>query len=434
MRFRKLAGTSLVLACVAAAQDLSPEPQLLVRIESHMREELSHLPNYTCLETIARFQNETARQSKPPGRLEPLDTVRLEVVYSNRREWYGAPGERSLSADNPLEFVDSGLVGTGAFAMILHNVFEAAMITYRGQEDLGGRTAVKYDFRLPGPALKISIPGGLGTVGQEGSFWVDPQSLDLIRLDSRAIDIPRYLPLEETSTKVNYARTQIGGATALLAQQADLHMLETSGVEGYDRIEFTHCRAFSAQSAIRFASEPHNTGEPSPSEGPNTLSVARAVEAVPALLLVTVQLTTPITDKDAVGTLIEGKISGDVLRKGKIVIPNGSLVRGRIRRLERYRDSGSKDFIVGLEFTEVQIDGESRRFYADLLRMDKRPGIRPSLSEQVLVTSSAGLRTRSQTITLPELPGVASFFVYGKTFTVPSGFRTVWRTRGLIRH
>jgi hypothetical protein len=430
MRFWKLAGTALLLACVAAAQGLSPELQLLERIKSHMRNELSKLPNYTCLETLARFQNE----SKPGGRLEPLDTVRLEIAYSNHREWFGAPGDRNFSSDNPLELVGSGMMGTGAFAIILTNIFHSSPIAYRGQEELGGRMAAKYEFRMPGKALEISIPGGLGTVGLEGSFWVDRQSLDLIRLDTRPIDIPPYLPLEEDNSTVYYTRTQIGEYTALLAQQADLHMLETRGTENYDRIEFTHCRAFSAQSAIRFDSEPHDAAEPLPADSIKALSAAGAVvEAVPPFLLTTVQLTKPITDKDTVGELIEARVSGDVVQKGKIVIPNGSLVRGRIRRLERYRGKQSADFIVGLEFTEVEVSGGSLRFYADLLRMDKRPGIRQSLSAQVLVIASVGVEAKTQIITLPELRRVASFFVQGKTFAIPAGFRMVWRTRGIIR-
>ena len=92
-------------------------------------------------------------------------------------------------------------------------------------------------------------------------------------------------------------------------------------------------------------------------------------------------------------------------------------------------------FIVGLEFTEVEMhDGGWLLFYADLLRIDKSPQIQPTLSERVLVRDTGGrVQTREETISLPELPGVASFFVRGMTFTVPSGFRMVWRTRGPIR-
>jgi hypothetical protein len=436
MRPWKLAGASLVLVCVGAAQDLAPEVLLLARIKSHMRAELSNLPGYTCIETITRFHRASGRRSQFQGQLKPVDTVRLEIVYSNHREWYGLPGGRNLSADNPFGFISSGMIGTGDFALDLNNIIEGAIFKYRGEEALGGRMAVKYDFYLPRllKAFVISVAGGSGTVGQEGSFWADPHSLDLIRLESHANEIPPSLPVEEVSTKVHYARTRIGEYNVLLAQQADMHLLQTMGAESYDHVEFTHCRAFSAQSAIRFDSESQELEKELPPDTPAVPSAPVSPSpAVPALLLITVQLTTPITDKDAVGTPIEGKVSGDVRHKGKIVIPNGSRVRGRIRRLERYQESGSGDFVVELEFTGVEANGGPLRFYADLLRMDRSPGIRPTLSEPVAVRSDGRYQTTSQTITLPELPGVASFFVHGNTFTVPNGLRMIWKTRGPIR-
>jgi len=325
------------------------------------------------------------------------------------------------------------LTGSGAYAMTLHNALEAARITFVTWESLGGRTAAKYDFHVLARALQISIPGGVGMVGEEGSFWVDPTSLDLIRLDSRAVDIPPYLPLEETRMEVNYARMQLGASNALLPQQANVHLAQTTGVEDYDRMEFTHCRAFSVQSTIHFDSGSKDLPGPSPLDGVRIPPAAATVVAVPPFLLIKLQHTTPITSNDTVGKLIEAKVSGDVVQKRMIIVPNGSLARGRIRRLERYEGGRGEYYIVGLEYTEVEASRGPLRFYADLVQMDKRPEIRPSLSEQVLVRSNFGFKPEAQTITLPELPGVASFFVHGKTFNLPTGFGMVWRTRGLIR-
>jgi hypothetical protein len=434
MRLWKIAGASLVLACVGTPQDLAPNVLFLARIKSHMREELSHIPNYTCLETISRFRKDPGSHPQSHGQLTALDRVRLEIVYTNHREWYGSPGDQNLSVENPVAFIGSGMIGNGAFASALNNILGGASFTYRGEEALGGRTAIRYDFRLPRllKPLKISIAGSEGMVGEEGSLWADPQSLDLIRLESRADEIPPYLPLEEASTNVNYARMRIGDYSVLLAQQADSYMLDAAGVESYNRLEFTHCRAYSVRSDIRFDPELQEPPQALPSGSPPAPSSPDAAgQAVPALLLITVQLTTSISDKDAVGTLIEGKVSIDVLRKGKILIPNGSVVRGRIRRLERYE--GGRAFIVGLEFSEVEVRGGVLPFYADLLRIDKSPRIQPRLSERILVRDTAGVQTREEAITLPELPGVASFFVSGMTFAVPTGFRMVWRTRGPIR-
>ena len=436
----RLVGALVLLVCGADAQNLAPEVLLLARIKSHMREELSQLPNYTCLETITRFHKATAIHSK----MKPLDTVRLEILYSNHREWYGSPGGRSFSQNHPRGFVGSGMIGDGIFALTLANLFltNGATFTYRGEEALRGRKAARYDFRLARliSGLQISLIGGSGTVGEEGSFWADLQSLDLLRLETRAAEIPPFLPLQEMTMNVNYARTRIGPHNVLLAQQADLHMFTLLGEENYDRFEFTHCRAFQAQSAIRFETElEDNPAERPKTAGGSDLAVpSSADESVPALLRITVDLTTSVTEKDVVGTTIEGRVSGDVRRKGKIIIPNASVVRGRIRRLEHYQGGGY--FILGLEFTEVEANGRSLRFYADLLSIksiDRRLAIRQTISEEVVIPfSSTGgprLTTRTDTITLPELPGVASFFVRGATFTLPSGFRMIWRTRGVIR-
>lgn len=424
----KLAVALLVLAAAGAPQDFAPEVVMLARIKTHLRGEVSHLPNYTCLETITRFHKEAVRES-----LKPLDTVRLETVYSDHHEWFGSPGDRNLGTGDPGRFVGSGLIGGGVFASTLNNILAGATFTYRGEEALNGRAAVRYDFRFPRQpnAFEISMVGGAGTVGEKGSVWVDSQSLDLIRLVSHADEIPPYLPLVAQSTEIDYARTQIGDLSVLLAQEANVQLTEESGVTNYDRVEFTHCRAFSAQSTIRFDEGPDETaGSPGKPAAP---AATEGIPAIPANHLVMVQLTTPISSRDAVGTLIGGKVVGDVLSKGTVVIRAGAVARGRIRRLERYQGAGRAEFIVAIEFTEVEARGGATPFYADLLRMDPLPGVRPSLTDRVVVQSGPIEKTDVETITLPELPGVASFFVAGEAFTIPGGLRMVWRTRGPIR-
>ncbi|HUI54399.1 MAG TPA: polymer-forming cytoskeletal protein [Bryobacteraceae bacterium] len=425
-----LLGALTVLACGAGAQELDPGVRLLARIKDHMREELSQIPNYTCLETIVRFRKAPGRGAK----LQPADTVRLEIVYSDHKEWYGSPGDRKLSSDDPAGFVGSGMIGTGSFATTLHNLFQTtgATFTYRGEETLGNRSAARYDFHWPRwmGGFEVSIFGGTGTVGERGSFWADPQSLDLIRLESAADEIPPFLLLQELRSSMNYARMRIGEYSALLAQQADTDMLKTTGEESYDRLEFTHCRAFTAESAIRFGTGADD-GAKQPAQDSDASVRGTASASIPALLKVTVRLASTITEKDAVGTLIEGRVMGDVLRKGKVVIANDAVVRGRIRRLERYQ--GGQDWIVGLEFTEVEASAGAVPFYGDLLQMDPLPGLRPTLSEQVPVNPAGQFQVTPETVTLPELPGVASFFVHGKTFTLSSGVRMIWRTRGPLR-
>ena len=102
---RLVLAISTVAICLAA-QGLAPDVLQVARVRMHLADALTHLPNYTCLETITRWQ----RQPLDP-RLMPLDIVRLEIVYSDRQEWYGSPGERRLTVKDPIQFVGSGMIG-----------------------------------------------------------------------------------------------------------------------------------------------------------------------------------------------------------------------------------------------------------------------------------------------------------------------------------
>ena len=148
-------------------------------------------------------------------------------------------------------------------------------------------------------------------------------------------------------------------------------------------------------------------------------------------------LTTPLSEQANVGQLIHGKVSGNVRYMDRILIPNGAVVVGRVRRLERY--SQSEDyFIVALEFSEMQAGASRLRFYADLQSLDPTPAIELFLSNSSRDSRDLGHRglpvvTTNEQIRLPDLPGVGSFFIRGGRFSLPTGFRMVWKTRELSR-
>jgi hypothetical protein len=424
----RLAGALALCTSGLAPQELSTEILQMHRAKVHLADEVMRLPNYTCLETVARFHREPLQR-----RFMPLDTVRLEIVYSERQEWFGSPGERRLTTKNPIRFVGSGMIGTGVFGILVSNIASGAVVNSHGEEIINGRRTLRYAFRLPQllKPMRIELAEGAGIVGEEGSLWVDALSLDLVHLEANATEIPIFLPLRVATSTVSYALVQLGGESAVLPEHATLYILESSGVEEYDRLDFTHCRTFSAQSDLRFDTTEETSTGASEARSPHAASDA-VPGAVPPFLPVAVRLATPITDHDAVGTLIQGKVTGEVRHKGRVLIPDGAVVHGRIRRLERRGET--RDFIVGLEFTEVETAEGRMRFLADFLKMDKNRMISELRFERVFVRNEHGaLEGQSVTVTLPELPGVASFFIRGERFTIPAGFKMLWRTRGVIR-
>ena len=419
----------LILLGAAIPQDLPPGVLLFSRIQRHIREELQHLPDISCLETVRR-------EHRPPnGKLRSLDTVRLEVLSTGDKELFAAPGDRKFSDRPPISFAGSGTLGNGFFGLYLKSVLLNYNVSrvYKGEEEVAGRRLARWDYRLPlmWSGQTIQLPEGSGTVGLHGSFWADPQTLDVIRLELNADDFPPTLPLTEAVWSINYARTSLEGhAAVLLPRSGELRMTSFSGEANTNTIEFTNCRVFAAESTIHFDA-PGSVPE-TPAFG--VASVDQTLRPLPAGLKIAVRLLTRISAGMAVGELIEGKVEASVPPKGALLIAAGSPVRGRIRRLERDTDP-IPYFVVGLEFTEVELQGIRHRFYGDLTGVESAPGVELRLTvatrtEEVNpARAPRQVRTTTEVLTLPDLPGVGTFFVRGSDLDLPPGFRTDWTTR-----
>lgn len=443
---------AVIFAGMAIPQDLPPGVLLLSRVKHHIQEELKKLPNITCLETVQR------EYQPPRGKMRPLDTICLEVLTNGHKELFASPGDRKFSARHPISHAGSGVLGNGLFGLYLKDILLNAYVSieYKGEEEAGGRRLARFDYRLPvmWSGEVIQTPEGSGTVGLHGSFWVDEQTYDVLRLELNADDFPPTLPLTEAVTRINYARTGLAGnVVVLLPESAEFRMAKFSGEISHNRIEFTHCRAFETQSAVNF--DAPDSAEQAPRFGVS--SIDDMLRPLPGGLQIVVKLRSRISGDMAVGTLIDGVVADKVAaKKGAVLIPAGSPVRGRVRRMERYADPFPY-FVVALEFTEVELQGIRHRFYAELVEIEATPGVEQTLvynsATRVRHTATSQLsntlpdilnppttgelvegedmeikRTRER-LWLPNLPGVATFFFKGDRLDLPQGFRTVWKTR-----
>lgn len=410
--------TSLI-AGMAGPQDLPPGVLLVSQIKDHTKNQLTHMLDYTCLETIHRYH-------KPPRRdweTKPKDTVRLEVLYAGKKEMYSAPGDRHFTDDHPSAFSSGGMSQDGLFGMYLYDVVVsgAALFTYRGEEDLAGRRAAKYDYRVSAFQQPLTLTlgeRGQGVVGIKGAFWADPVSLDVLRLSVEAYDIPPSLPVESSVTVMNYAPVRIGDRLIMLAQSAEGEIEMTSGEADRNLLELTHCRSFETQSNISFT-PPEPEVKDRPLFAMPGADFASASQGILAGLRVSVTLSDSVSVKTAVGTLIEGRVASAVVQKGgKTAIPAGAVVRGRVRRVER-QSGPDETFLVALEFCDIEMDGTRQRFYADLESADRTPGV------EVVLTTDAARAAKAP----PNLPGVGNFLVRGGE--LPKGFGMVWKTQSM---
>jgi hypothetical protein len=237
---------------VVDAQDLPPEILLLSRIKRHVREDVARLPDYTCLETAQRLLRPAG--SNTVAKLH--DIVRLEVLYTGRRELYASPGDRDFREDHPSVFTNGGLSGSGLFASFLRTLFvtDSGMFTYRGTEPVAGRRLAHYDFRVPFlmSGWIVRNEAGAGTVAMKGGIWADPDTLDLVSLEVEADEIPPDLGIAGATVTLEYARTRIGLADVMLPQTGEVSMIYPNGRESRNLIEYTHCRSYQAQSTLSF--------------------------------------------------------------------------------------------------------------------------------------------------------------------------------------
>lgn len=421
---RFMLAVALIPAAVAIAQDLPPGVLLLSQVKNQIKRELHRLPNISCIETVQR------EYQPAKGKMHRLDTIRLEVLTNGDKELFASPGERRFSDRHPMTYAGGGLLSDGMFGLYLKEILVTGNVSnqYKGEEEIGGRRLARYDYRLPvmWSGQTIQTKEGSGRVGYHGSYWADPRTYDVARLELNADDLPSTLPIAELVTIINYARTGLEDNLAvLLPESAEIRLVESSGEIKHNRVEFTHCRVFGANSTIDFSSP----GSPQQTLPFGVASVDDTLRPLPAGLEIAVTLRSRISEDMSVGALIDGVVAGNVTAKGAVVVAAGSPVRGRIRRLERYTDP-FPHFVVGLEFTEVELQGIRHGFYADVVEIESAPGIEQTVSfnrTQALI--GRAIRENRETLSLPNLPGVATFFVRGGKLDLPRDFRTVWKTR-----
>lgn len=338
-------GASLLAAQNAPVPNVPAESVLLGRIRAHMGEVLRSVPNYTCIETMER-----TRRVGPAHRFQMEDTLRLEVALVEGKEMFAWPGSKKFENDDLRNLISTGTYGNGAFALFARAVFmgNAPTFVYRGEEPINGRNLVRYDFRVTQitSGYQIRVQDHEATVAYHGSFWADPQTLDAARLEVVADDIPPILDLAYSSDRIDFARARIGQEDFLLPSESELEMRQPSGLESRNFVRFSACRQYTGESVLRFDDVTADGDNPKPPDEEIVL---------PMGLELRVSLLDDIDPATvAGGDEVHASLINDLKEKGKILAAKGSVVVGRITRLERYPEQ----IVLGIAFTDLYGGGK----------------------------------------------------------------------------
>ncbi len=407
-----------VLACITASGSASDD--VLERIRARVAADLERLPNYTCRQTIERFFRpfESMKFNK-------LDTVRVEVALIDRRELYAWPGSAKFEERSIHQLVTGqGAIGSGMFALHLRNLFvnPGPEFTSRGETDLEGRRAVRFDFEIPIQRSQYFLGDNAKTtrVGYRGSFWADAASLDLLRLEIYVDEVPPPVEIKSGSNKMDYARVRLGDSDFLLPKSADMSIVTSSG-EWLNRTRFDDCRHYVGESVLTFGDIAASAEAPKPK---------REVGFVPGTMVEMV-LQTPIDcDKSAVGDPLEATLLRPVKTiLAGTVLPKGAVFRGRITRIENRRARGRTDYcVVGLTLETGEAPGIRAAFSGTL----EAAGISATRAYHVpfsgLMQTSASIWNSVPNETAPPRANEGVFYVRGVKPRIAAGFRLLWRT------
>jgi len=284
---------------------------------------LQRQPNYTCTETIERTRQVVG------GRARIEDTLRLEVALVDGKEMFAWPGSKQFEDHDLGELVSTGMFGNGNFAIYARILFlsNVAVFEDRGEAQLDGHPAWRYDFRVSSATggSRLRVDGHEAVVGFHGSFYADPITFEVLRIEIVAEDIPAELKILDAETVVDLGRLRIGDEEYLLPVGSQL-MMAMPDVVDRNSVRFSSCRKFTGESVLLF-NDPILTDTPA-------RVAPREIEIPPGL---TLQLEIPDLDltQAAVGDPVRAVLWADLKNRRELLAPKGSIVGGRIVELER---------------------------------------------------------------------------------------------------
>lgn len=345
---------------------------------------------------------EQAAIDKKKGRAEPqlkvTDRVRLDVAEGDGLEIHSWPGAGRFETADIDELIQRGPSFTGSFGGYLVDIFDndGAQFYFVHDKAESGRHTLTYSYRVTEAMshYKIRTNEGWVIAPYEGTFDIDAESLDLLRISVNTPELPRETGLCEAHSVLEYA-----GGGSFAPRQSQLHLVHRGTLETNSTSVFSNCREYRPEPTLRVKSD----------AAPNPKSMLTLPPGTGLVL----QLTAAIdSDVAAAGDPVTATVP--VILNG---IPNptvlGALVHGRISRMEHWMSSSR--FIIGIHWDSIS-KGEDSEPFAAIAPLVLGPG--PTVGE------IAGRRTNvadPREILRPFRTGA-------KRYVVPAGYRSGWRT------
>jgi hypothetical protein len=240
---------------------------------------------------------------------------------------------------------------------------------------------------------------------------------------------------------VEYGSMAAGSRIVAMPRSSVIEFTYRSGEISRDDIEFARCREFVGHSVVLF--EGQEKAATNPADGVKRVESKRTF-VLPPDLTIPVRLESEIdAGKALIGDEITAVVESDVRDSRRVWLPKGTLVKGRIRRLEVRPGSAPKDqnyVLVGLEFSEANVGPDTADFAAELVAVRESVHVQAEHAERdvrktydVQDSSARGtfLIVRYREYFDRVIPGVGYLYVTSEPYRIPAGFPMTWQTEAL---
>ncbi len=337
-----------VLLAVAVAAGQDP----ISYIRDRVAEVTARTPNYTCLETIQRRSYANRYKDSLI-----VDRLRLEVAVVEGREQFSWPGGGRLDPQELQEVAGRGVTKNGDFSGFLSCIFASDSASYRlVSEQAPASRGTRYDYQVlrENSRYTVTANGISARVGFHGSFWVDPETLDLRRVEISADNLPPELQRSSADLAIDYALVAVGTGRFLLPKATEVRVVTDAGLENRTITDFSGCRQFLAESSISFEERPLE----------QTKKKDDVADELPAGLSLDADLTSPINRLTAsTGDAVEAELRREARTRSGLILPKGAVLEGRIVMLERHGINRPYDLLM-LRFAALRIGGRRMRLQA----------------------------------------------------------------------
>jgi hypothetical protein len=244
---------------IASSQSIPSLDDALIRVSRNVQEFQNSLPDFECREKITSTSFERNGSISVKRVIDSVFTGRQQDdgrghSYTESRDVKaidGVPAAKGQPVPTlPFQF-------GGGFSASVVSTFAPEILQYRtfrmaGIVNVGATPALRIDLATKNGQRKLQMTsrGTKFIVKDSGYAWIDPASMQVLRLERHFTDFPNF---SSFSTIVDYGETEIGGKTFWMPKTVRANATDSQTRKAVEYLaEYGQCRRYSATVEFNF--------------------------------------------------------------------------------------------------------------------------------------------------------------------------------------